>query len=55
MGIPVRRHRIVATTIGGALAGLGGSHLTLYFPGIWSGGRPDVSPPPNGGRCTPKS
>ena len=30
-----------------------------YFPGIWAGwqsfqaGRPDVSPPPNGGRCTP--
>jgi len=32
-----------------------------YFPGIWSGwesaqsGRPDVSPPPNGGRCSPKA
>jgi general nucleoside transport system permease protein len=38
MGIAVRRHRIVATTIGGALAGIGGSHLTLYFPGIWSEG-----------------
>jgi ABC-type uncharacterized transport system permease subunit len=38
MGISVRRHRIVATTIGGALAGIGGSHLTLYFPGIWSEG-----------------
>ncbi len=38
MGIPVRTHRIVATTIGGALAGIGGSHLTLYFPGIWSEG-----------------
>src|ERR1700757_247927 len=38
MGIPVRRHRIVATTIGGALAGIGGAHLTLYFPGIWSEG-----------------
>jgi simple sugar transport system permease protein len=38
MGIPVRRHRIVATTIGAALAGIGGSHLTLYFPGIWSEG-----------------
>src|SRR5437762_803316 len=32
MGIAVRRHRVVATTIGGALAGIGGSHLTLYFP-----------------------
>jgi ABC-type uncharacterized transport system permease subunit len=38
MGIPVLRHRVVATTIGGALAGVGGSHLTLYFPGIWSEG-----------------
>jgi ABC-type uncharacterized transport system permease subunit len=38
MGIAVRRHRVVATTIGGALAGIGGSHLTLYFPGIWSEG-----------------
>ena len=31
-----------------------------YFPGIWAGwesaqsGRPEVTPPPNGGRCTPK-
>jgi len=38
MGISVRRHRVVATTIGAALAGIGGSHLTLYFPGIWSEG-----------------
>lgn len=38
MGIAVRRHRIVATTIGGALAGIGGAHMTLYFPGIWSQG-----------------
>jgi simple sugar transport system permease protein len=38
MGIPVRRHRIMATMMGGALAGIGGSHLTLYFPGIWSEG-----------------
>lgn len=26
-----------------------------YFPGIGSGGRPNVSPPPNGGRCSPKT
>jgi hypothetical protein len=32
-----------------------------YFPGMWAGwesaqsGRPDVSPPANGGRCSPKS
>lgn len=38
MGISVHTHRIVATTIGAALAGIGGSHLTLYFPGIWSEG-----------------
>lgn len=38
MGIPVRRNRVMATTIGGCLAGIGGSHLTLYFPGIWSEG-----------------
>jgi ABC-type uncharacterized transport system permease subunit len=38
MGIAVARHRIIATTAGAALAGIGGSHLTLYFPGIWSEG-----------------
>ena len=38
MGIATRRHRIVATTLGASLAGIGGAHLTLYFPGIWSEG-----------------
>jgi general nucleoside transport system permease protein len=38
VGIAVRKHRIVATTLGAALAGIGGAHLTLYFPGIWSEG-----------------
>lgn len=38
MGISARRHRMIATTIGATLAGIGGSHLTLYFPGIWSEG-----------------
>lgn len=38
MGISARRYRIIATTIGAALAGIGGAHLTLYFPGIWSEG-----------------
>jgi ABC-type uncharacterized transport system permease subunit len=38
MGIAVRRNRVIATTLGAALAGIGGSHLTLYFPGIWSEG-----------------
>jgi len=38
MGISPRAHRLLATTVGGALAGIGGAHLTLYFPGIWSEG-----------------
>jgi general nucleoside transport system permease protein len=38
MGISVRSHRMAATVIGATLAGIGGSHLTLYFPGIWSEG-----------------
>jgi ABC-type uncharacterized transport system permease subunit len=38
MGISASRHRIIATTIGATLAGIGGAHLTLYFPGIWSEG-----------------
>jgi ABC-type uncharacterized transport system permease subunit len=38
MGISARRHRVLATAIGATLAGIGGAHLTLYFPGIWSEG-----------------
>jgi simple sugar transport system permease protein len=38
LGIPVDRVRMGAITIGGALAAVGGAHLTLYFPGIWSEG-----------------
>ncbi len=38
MGLPVGRIRVLATTIGAAMAGIGGAHLTLYFPGIWSAG-----------------
>jgi ABC-type uncharacterized transport system permease subunit len=38
MGISVRSHRMAATVIGATLAGIGGAHLTLYFPGIWSEG-----------------
>jgi general nucleoside transport system permease protein len=38
MGISARQYRVIATTIGATLAGIGGSHLTLYFPGIWSEG-----------------
>ena len=38
MGINVSRVRVIATTVGAALAGIGGAHMTLYFPGIWSQG-----------------
>ena len=38
MGIPTRRYRIIATTVGAGLAAVGGAHLTLYFPGIWAEG-----------------
>jgi ABC-type uncharacterized transport system permease subunit len=36
MGYSVPRIRIVATAVGGALAGIGGSYLSLYYPGSWS-------------------
>ena len=38
VGIPVNRVRMTATIIGASLAAIGGAHLTLYFPGIWSEG-----------------
>ena len=38
LGINVNGVRFIAITIGGALAAIGGAHLTLYFPGIWSEG-----------------
>jgi simple sugar transport system permease protein len=38
LGIHVNGIRFVAITIGGAFAAVGGAHLTLYFPGIWSEG-----------------
>src|ERR1700757_4807674 len=38
MGISIRNKRMVATVIGASLAAVGGAHLTLYFPGIWSEG-----------------
>jgi general nucleoside transport system permease protein len=38
MGISIRNKRTVATVIGASLAAIGGAHLTLYFPGIWSEG-----------------
>jgi simple sugar transport system permease protein len=36
MGYSVPRIRIVATAVGGFLAGIGGSYLSLYYPGAWS-------------------
>jgi ABC-type uncharacterized transport system permease subunit len=38
LGINVNAVRFIAITIGGAFAAVGGAHLTLYFPGIWSEG-----------------
>jgi simple sugar transport system permease protein len=38
LGIQVNGVRFVCISIGGALAAVGGAHLTLYFPGIWSEG-----------------
>jgi simple sugar transport system permease protein len=38
LGISIREKRTVATVIGASLAAVGGAHLTLYFPGIWSEG-----------------
>ena len=32
MGISARQHRMIATTIGATLAGIGGAHLTFTFP-----------------------
>ncbi len=36
MGYSVPHIRIVATSVGGALAGIGGSYLSLYYPGAWT-------------------
>jgi general nucleoside transport system permease protein len=38
MGYSVDRVRLAATTAGGFLAGVGGSFLSLYYPGSWSEG-----------------
>jgi simple sugar transport system permease protein len=38
LGIEVNGVRAIAITTGGCLAAIGGAHLTLYFPGIWSEG-----------------
>jgi ABC-type uncharacterized transport system permease subunit len=38
LGIPVNRIRFIAISLGASMAAVGGAHLTLYFPGIWSEG-----------------
>ena len=38
MGYRVRAVRTLATALGGLLAGVGGSFLSLYYPGSWSEG-----------------
>ena len=36
MGYPVNRVRLLSTVTGGFLAGIGGSFLSLYYPGSWN-------------------
>jgi len=38
LGYPVARVRLLATMAGGFLAGVGGSFLSLYYPGVWNEG-----------------
>jgi simple sugar transport system permease protein len=38
MGYDVNRVRLIATACGGALAGIGGSFLSLFYPGSWNEG-----------------
>ena len=38
MGYDVNRVRLVATAFGGLLAGVGGSFLSLFYPGSWNEG-----------------
>jgi general nucleoside transport system permease protein len=38
MGYAVSRVRALSTALGGCLAGIGGSFLSLYYPGSWSEG-----------------
>jgi simple sugar transport system permease protein len=38
MGIDPNRVRLLATAAGGALAGIGGAYLSLYYPGRWNEG-----------------
>lgn len=38
MGVNVNRVRMLSTMAGGFLAGVGGSYLSLYYPGSWTEG-----------------
>jgi simple sugar transport system permease protein len=38
LGTSIERVRTIATTAGGAIAGLGGASLSLYYPGSWNEG-----------------
>lgn len=38
MGYDVQRVRLLATVVGGAFAGVGGSFLSLFYPGSWNEG-----------------
>jgi simple sugar transport system permease protein len=36
LGFNVNRVRVLATAVGGFLAGVGGAYLSLYYPGSWN-------------------
>jgi general nucleoside transport system permease protein len=36
MGLNPNTVRLIATSLGGALAGIGGAYLSLYYPGSWT-------------------
>ena len=36
MGISVGRTRLVCIVVGSAFAGVGGAHLSLFYPGAWT-------------------
>jgi ABC-type uncharacterized transport system permease subunit len=38
LGYSVIAIRVIATTVGGAIAGIGGASLSLYYPGSWNEG-----------------
>ena len=48
MGISVNLVRLLTTTVGGFLAGVGGAFLSLSYPGSWNQGL-SLRPGPDGG------